>query len=110
MKALLVLHANIGISVDYPAGYVPNISIVQSDDRIPNIVQYAHNDRYIPRSDRGFKFLSVMALEEVNNCIQDESIVGADVGVQVVGKPFEEEKVLAVMKILSQSVIDVEDD
>jgi fatty acid amide hydrolase len=92
--------------LDYPSGYVPHVTHVQPDDQITNIVQYAHNDRYIPRSDRDFKFLSVMALEEVNNCIQNETILGSDIGVQVVGKPFEEEKVLAVMKMLSQSLSD----
>ena len=90
--------------IDYPSGYVPSITRVQADDKVANIVQYAHNDRYVSRSERGFKFISVMAMEEINNCIHDESIIDQNVGVQVVGKPYEEEKVLAVMKMLSEAV------
>jgi Asp-tRNA(Asn)/Glu-tRNA(Gln) amidotransferase A subunit family amidase len=87
--------------LDYPSGFVPRMTQVQQNDKIPNIVQYAHNDRYSPMSERNFNLLSVMALEECNHAIIDESILGRDIGVQVVGRPFEEEKVLAVMKLLN---------
>jgi Asp-tRNA(Asn)/Glu-tRNA(Gln) amidotransferase A subunit family amidase len=87
--------------LDYPCGFVPNLSTVQSDDFIQNVVQYGHNDRYSNRSNRNYNFLAMMLLEEFNNSITDGSVVGKSVGVQVVGKPFQEETVLAVMKMLS---------
>ena len=87
--------------LDYPCGFVPNLGVVQSEDAIPNVVQYGHNDRYSNRANRNYNFLAMMALEEFNNCVADGSVVGKSIGVQVVGRPFQEEKVLAVMKLLS---------
>jgi amidase len=87
--------------LDYPVGIVPGITSVQTGDVIQNTVQYAHQDRYIAQSARKFNLLATMALEEVNCCVRNGSIVGEPIGVQVVGKPFEEEKVLGVINILN---------
>jgi fatty acid amide hydrolase len=87
--------------LDYPCGFVPNVTTVQSEDFIANVVQYGHNDRYSNRSSRNYNFLAMMLLEEFNNSVTDGSVVGKSIGVQVVGKIFQEETVLAVMKMLS---------
>jgi Asp-tRNA(Asn)/Glu-tRNA(Gln) amidotransferase A subunit family amidase len=90
--------------LDYPAGVVPGVTRVSPTDGIPNAVQYAHHERYVPNANSHFNFIGVMALEETNHCFLEGKLTDLPVGVQVVGKPFEEEKVLAVMKIISSNI------
>jgi amidase len=87
--------------LDYPCGVVPSITSVGSGDSIPNAVQFAHHDRYNGIGIHHFNFVGVAALEETNFWYVKGDIRDLEVGVQVVGKPFEEEKVLAVMKLIA---------
>jgi amidase len=90
--------------LDYPVGIVPRVSQVGPADGVPNAVEYAHHERFTQHGKHHFNFLGVMAMEEMNACFLDGKLSDVSVGVQVVGKPFEEEKVLAVMKILSLNI------
>jgi amidase len=87
--------------LDYPVGVVPRIVNVLVGETVPNPIQFAHSEGYVAKTSRYFNFLAVMGYEEVNARIANGDIVGQSIGVQVVGRPYEEEKVLAVMKILS---------
>ena len=91
--------------LDYPCGVVPNVTQVSTSDGIPNSVRYSHMERSI---DGNFNFLGVMALEEVNNCFVKGDIKDQSVGVQVVGRPFQEEKVLAAMKLIQSELSEPE--
>lgn len=54
------------------------------------------------RSD--FNFLGSLAHETVNHWVKKGSMVGLPVGIQVVGKRFQEEKVLAVMEMVQEAL------
>jgi amidase len=89
--------------LDYPSGVVPGLATVGSGDSIPNAVQFAHHDRYNGIGVHHFNFIGVAALEETNFWYVKGDIRDLEIGVQVVGKPFEEEKVLAVMKLITNA-------
>ena len=93
--------------LDYPVGVFPNVTQVERTDFVNNVINYAHNAQFQWRQHvrgRQFKFLGVMGLEEINHSISDRTILGVPVGVQVVGKRFQEEKVLAVMKLIERGL------
>ncbi|KAI8910106.1 amidase signature domain-containing protein [Gorgonomyces haynaldii] len=101
------LYSSLFSLVDHPVGVIPNVTQVERNDFITNVIHYAHNQRFQWRHQvRGkhFKFLGVMGLEELNHAIHDRSILGVPVGVQVVGKRFQEEELLATMRIIQESI------
>ena len=52
-----------------------------------------------------FNFLGILGVEEYNSRISEGILTpGSRVGVQVVGKRFEEERVLAVMKVIDELI------
>ncbi|KAI8927874.1 amidase signature domain-containing protein [Entophlyctis helioformis] len=53
---------------------------------------------------RLFNFMGILGMEEVNHNVSDGTSVGQGVGVQIVCRRFEEEKVLAVMKAIEEGL------
>ena len=113
--------------LDYPVGVVPNITRVLPEDRVIDTVAYVHGREYpeefddseddefgipplpnaqpihTPLQQAGrkisFNFLGILGIEEYNGKLE-EGVLGAGVGIQVVGERFKEERVLGVMSVI----------
>ncbi|KAJ3298816.1 hypothetical protein HK104_010264 [Borealophlyctis nickersoniae] len=116
--------------LDYPVGVVPNVTTVKLEDKVADPVQYVHSadvpgggvphvpaqqqqqppqvqQQPQPRTPRkgSFNFLGILGMEEYNTRIAEGVMTkGATVGVQVVGRRFEEEKVLAAMLVIRNAL------
>ncbi|TPX70449.1 glutaminyl-tRNA synthase (glutamine-hydrolysing) [Spizellomyces sp. 'palustris'] len=101
--------------LDYPVGVVPNVTAVTAADRVQDTLMYVHSQEGAPPPvnipgqpavqshghHKGcFNFLGILGVEEFNSRLAEGVGTEASVAVQVVGRRFEEEKVLAVMELL----------
>ena len=115
--------------LDYPTGFVPCMATVEGDDFIEDTVGYVHArddelkdelmeytvesideevrmpecpPQYVANtgSIKGrFNFLGLLGIEEFN--VGVDTLAGTRVGVMVVGRRYEEERVLGLMQILN---------
>lgn len=122
--------------LDYPVGVIPNLSSVSFSDRIEETLQYVHSHEEpwqppgtlrlqrppAPPAQQGghtqgsphikgnFNFLGILGVEEFNSRVEDGGITkGVGVGVQVVGRRFEEERILAVMECVRRGLEEEEE-
>ncbi|KAI9104137.1 amidase signature domain-containing protein [Phlyctochytrium arcticum] len=101
--------------LDRPVGIVPALSTVASTDTIPDLLSYVHRPPDeddlgpIAQPDRRHRapkgrnnFLNIFETGDYNRKIGE--LVGLQMGVQIVGRRFEEERVLAVMDMLQRGI------